>query len=1168
MARSPIRPPEPAEGEAEALTAQALELFRQGRLPEGVPLLRRAADLQKEARGPDHPDYAAALDQLGTACLLLGDFDQAEAHLRRALEIRETTLGAVHPATIASRKGWAELLAARGDVVGSASLYRRVLAEQKAAGLHRNAEWADMALLQGRFCRATGDLSAAEALLRDALAVMRTTQGNEASGTLDALEQLADLLIAERRFSEAEALCAELEGARRATVGTRHVDFARAIEYRAEAASGQGDYARAETLWRQALEAYASASDVQDASTARVLNRLGALARSQGRLADAASFWHQALDAARRSTPSDPELLLGTLNNLALLMHDRGQLGEAEALLRQVLAQLVATRGTDDLAVAGAQNNLAGVLRASGRYAEAETLLSQALDVNRRRRGEQHAETAKCAANLGFLYYEMGLYAKCEPLYRTALAIRQAVLPANHPDLGESLQNLGELFRVTGRPDAAEALLEQALDVWRRSVGAGTPNFALTVNNLALLAVGRGDWARAEQLYREAIASKRALFGAEHPDLATSLDTLAELYRITGRHDAAEPLCREALDMRRRLLGDSHPDVAWSLNNLAVLRAATNREEEALDLLMQSSAIDDQLIGQVFAMSSEAERLAFLGHLRSRFAVLMSLLVRHVADRRLAVRRALELVLRRKGIAAEALAAQRDAILGGRYPELRTALDELARLRERIGRKTLSGPDEGESVAQHEAALAAWRAERAALEARLARAVPEIGLAQRLRTIDAVAVARALPQESALIEFVHVEIHDFLAVASRGEPAWLPARYVALVVPAGDPEAAALIDLGEADPLDRLVRDLRAAITQDASGEAEAATVDERGAGRELRQRLLDPLLPVLGERKRLLVSPDGALAGLPLEVLPLEDDSRVIDRYVLSYVSTGRDLLRFEVPSAGHAEAPLVAADPDFDLAASQEVSAPTPASRQSRDVAKGHAVPRLLGTRIEGRLVGGLLGVEPLMGREVLKARFRTLRSPALLHVATHGFFLADQRGLRPAPEANALRVENPLLRSGLLLAGFNAWLAGAAAGPDAEDGILNAEDVSGLDLVATEMAVLSACETGLGEVHVGEGVFGLRRAFELAGARTIVMSLWKVPDQQTLKLMGGFYRSILAGLPRAEALREAQLAVKALHPEPVYWAAFICQGDPRPLRWSPPGDAAGGPTPDAAG
>ena len=141
--------------------------------------------------------------------------------------------------------------------------------------------------------------------------------------------------------------------------------------------------------------------------------------------------------------------------------------------------------------------------------------------------------------------------------------------------------------------------------------------------------------------------------------------------------------------------------------------------------------------------------------------------------------------------------------------------------------------------------------------------------------------------------------------------------------------------------------------------------------------------------------------------------------------------------------------------------------------------------------------------------------------------------------------------MLRSGLALAGVNTWLRAGVPPAEAEDGLLTAEDVSGLDLLATELVVLSACETGLGMVHAGEGVFGLRRAFVLAGARTLVMSLWKVPDQQTQELMEEFYRRILDGQPRADALREAQLAMKAKYPDPLYWGAFICQGDPVPLR-----------------
>jgi CHAT domain-containing protein len=223
-----------------------------------------------------------------------------------------------------------------------------------------------------------------------------------------------------------------------------------------------------------------------------------------------------------------------------------------------------------------------------------------------------------------------------------------------------------------------------------------------------------------------------------------------------------------------------------------------------------------------------------------------------------------------------------------------------------------------------------------------------------------------------------------------------------------------------------------------------------------------------------------------------------------------------------------------------------------------------RLPGTRTEGEAVGQILGVDPQFDHAALEGRLKSAcRSPRILHLATHGFFLPDQpfdpirehlsrmgdmgrefgRFRGPLPE-------NPMLRSGLALAGANTWLKGGTPPEPAEDGLLTAEDVSGLDLLSTELVVLSACETGLGQIQVGEGVFGLRRAFVLAGAKTLVMSLWKVPDEQTQELMINFYQRLLAGAGRAEALRQAQLAMKAKNPDPYYWGAFICQGDPSPL------------------
>jgi CHAT domain-containing protein len=217
-----------------------------------------------------------------------------------------------------------------------------------------------------------------------------------------------------------------------------------------------------------------------------------------------------------------------------------------------------------------------------------------------------------------------------------------------------------------------------------------------------------------------------------------------------------------------------------------------------------------------------------------------------------------------------------------------------------------------------------------------------------------------------------------------------------------------------------------------------------------------------------------------------------------------------------------------------------------------------------MEGERIAEMLGVQPWLEEMALKARLRICTSPRILHLATHGFFLPDQewdpienrrkRGtLSGGAGSGACGItkpvlENPLLRSGLALAGANTWCHGGSPPHEAEDGILTAEDVSGLDLLETELVVLSACETGLGEVHTGEGVFGLRRAFVLAGARALVMSLWKVPDLETRELMEDFYRRILdERRPPAEALLEAQLALKKKYPDPLCWGAFIYQGDP---------------------
>jgi CHAT domain-containing protein len=432
---------------------------------------------------------------------------------------------------------------------------------------------------------------------------------------------------------------------------------------------------------------------------------------------------------------------------------------------------------------------------------------------------------------------------------------------------------------------------------------------------------------------------------------------------------------------------------------------------------------------------------------------------------------------------------------------------------------------------------------------------------------------------------------------------WFAPRYLVFILAAGEPDRVQMVDLGEASVIDGLIADFRESIggANRARGYRDLVKVQsalevslDPNEGRALRAAVFDPLVIRLGGRKRLLLAPDGDLSRLPFEVLPTDDGRRLIEDYRFSYVCVGRDTLRISIDTPAQNSAPLVVADPDFDLIgesrreggfwsrllssarrsrvaegrwATRFQRASPPDGRHSRDLGRGVLqFSRLQGTRLEGETIAGLLGVSAWVGSLALEGRLKSqCRSPWILHLATHGFYLEDQGDYRDrcrydfgAPEGLVINLnrllgrlqENPLLRSGLALAGANRWLRRCALPVEAEDGLLTAEDVTGLDLLATELVVLSACETGLGQVHVGEGVFGLRRAFVLAGAKTLVMSLWKVPDEPTRELMEAFYTRLLAGEGRAEALRQAQLAMKAKYPDPFYWGAFICPGDPGPL------------------
>ncbi len=725
-----------------------------------------------------------------------------------------------------------------------------------------------------------------------------------------------------------------------------------------------------------------------------------------------------------------------------------------------------------------------------------------------------------------------------------------------------------------------------------------------------------GEYEDALSFYELALAIWYNVLGTQHPTVASTLNNLALLHKSMGDYSQAEALLQESLQMRQTLLGKDHPDLAGSLYNLADIHVVVGRVDEAFKGMREAARLDNQLLGQVFLIGSESQRMAHLVTVQARTAGTLSLLLTYLREKPEARQVGFNLVLRRKALGFEALAIQRDAVLGGRYPALWDKLHEWIALRIQVAQATLNIPQMA-NLEAYQQELVEHNTRREQLEVELASKIPEMNLARQLQTVDCIQVVQAMPEGAVLIEFVLLDIFNFGVSGQR----WLDAHYIAFVLPAGRPDDVRLVDLGEAKTIDMMVANFVKTMTGDGRQLAVGIEPAESlfaamGEGKMLRQIIFDPIREHLNGNKRLYVVPDGELNHLPFEALPASDGQCLIDSYHISYLGSGRDLLHLKVERSINRSSPaLVIADPDFDLKQSaldaSQLSSFMDGGRdlsvdnnyfaklsmqqmhvaRSRDYQSSSSrFGRLKGTRVEGEHIAKLLKVAPWLGQEALEGRVKTFcsskavqkgeavgssessnerkeeyHSPYILHIATHGFFLADQfrdvvrddtvsdsaLGQQEKSQLDRLverRIENPLLRSGLVLAGINTWNWGEEAPPEAEDGLLTAEEVTALDLLDTELVVLSACQTGVGEVYQSEGVFGLRRAFLLAGAKTLVMSLWKVPDQQTQELMIHFYGFLQQGRDISTALHEAQKHIKQQpgQSHPFYWGAFICQGN----------------------
>jgi CHAT domain-containing protein/tetratricopeptide (TPR) repeat protein len=874
----------------------------------------------------------------------------------------------------------------------------------------------------------------------------------------------------------------------------------------------------------------------------------GDLLYLSGDIGGARRAWSDGLALAEQTLDLEHPALALFLRKLAAASDAFGNRTDARALLDRALK--IGTRRLPPChpEIAGLLNDSAQSAQRDGDFAQAKDLFQRQLKTLEKCHTNANW-TATALHNYAGLFLEMGDLAEAERLHSRAVQAWSTGLGPHHPYVARGLDSLAEVVASRGQPGRARLLYQRALTI-RRGQGHERPEVAWTLTNLARTLVDLGNLQLARRRVEEAIAIYRKSGAFDEPDhLARALELHGAIQSRQGSVAEAPQTLTAALAERERIHGPSHPLVAQSRAMLAGAQFLAGTPDLAL-----ASSLDAERVGR--------------DHLRFTVRFLSERQALVYADKR---PRGLDLAL---SVAAAGFTSSADAVFDALIRSRGLVLEELA-----VRARAVDAP-QGETAASARIALRARQryanllvrslkepVSRTVLdEARAEKELAEEALA-RESVVARVELSRArfglqdlrrlLPPGAALVSFV---IYDRSRLPPKTSAAGSPrvVRSYAAFVQRAD-GGAHFVRLGTAAFIDASVAAWRQEL---AVGATESAY---KVAAARLRGVVWDPLETHVAGATRVFIVPDGLLNVVNIASLTGRDGRFLIERGpVIHYLSTERDLDGADAAAPGSGL--LAVGGAAFDPVG--QVTARSAAARAGCDEFGQVRFENLPGTSREVDDIRRLWpsrdsgAITVLSGAAATESAVKgALPGRRVVHLATHGFFSHGEcrtpagnvrgvGGLVVVSRARHDRAENPLLLAGLALAGANRRNPKTT---DQDDGMLTAEEVASLDLRGTEWAVLSACDTGLGEIKAGEGVFGLRRAFQIAGARTVIMSLWSVDDQVTRSWMRALYDGRLnKNLSTADAVRQASLTVlqdrraRGLSAHPFYWSAFIAAGD----------------------
>ena len=780
---------------------------------------------------------------------------------------------------------------------------------------------------------------------------------------------------------------------------------------------------------------------------------------------------------------------------------------------------------------------------------------------------------ARLILTLGEAYRRAGRWDNAAAQLKRALALADTLNTRTdseyHTLCGYILLGYGICLNRQMKYEEAEQMLKRALGHWE--IVRAPPRLIDTHRALAELYVSQDKNTQAEAEFLESLHLHEKWYGWANPNIGHDLNDIARLMVRQQRYWEAEVQFRRQIKVLQRSFAPDSPTVMYAQVDLAFTHIALGRYADGLQEYRDALAALARARGVLFATYSEEAKLGWLNDNRFVWDQFFSAVLEQQREEQTSGKpeAVFDAILSYTGAALDASSLEQEAAITSGDPELSRLAKELADIRKRTAALYMGGPQLDKNAVVR--GFQDLNARRNALGVELARMSHPFAEHNKLLAAGVKDVQAALSPETALITVVKSSKKPAQGVSSVN-------HYLAMVV--HHESLSALIDLGPADAIDAAAAqygDACALAVQTIQNKGEAAaTADLDALGANVSRLVLKPLAGELNGSTRWVLALDGALTTVAFNILPLPDGGgRIVDRYEVVYVNHPREVVRFTADSVKSNTA-MILAGPDFDGAVAVAADLKTPDTLRTARL-KDVRWRDLPGTREEAAAIHTLLkehGIEVILktGADATKLALAEVHAPRFLHIATHGFYLPESipkdtakyesrgiAGLEPSAIGNEPakqwfafigcpncgRIHDPLMRSGLILAGANK--VGLA------DSMMTSRELLGVNLFGTELVVLSACETGLGVVTAGEGVMGMRRSFLNSGASSLVTSLWKVPDQETKDLMTLFYQKKLSGTTTSAALRQAMLESRdarmkstgAAHP--YFWSAFILVGNP---------------------